>query len=151
MTMNAAFELCVTSLLSKSSKRKDNGIPASCRPQRDARTMGFSEIHGHICRCKGTCRKFCDIQTNHEEDVGHGKARSRHPPRKHSNEAQDLQVEAVCATLRPCPFRQYQLRNVAIPSSRLSRISMTLGRSFGLQKYDDQGRSMHKYESMTLV
>jgi hypothetical protein len=151
MTTNAAFERCVTGLCAKSFKRKSNGIAAPCRPQRDTGTVGFSEIHGHIRGCKRTCREICDIQANHEEDVGYGKARSRHASREHSNEAQDLQVETICTTFRPCPFRQYYLRNVTIPSSRFDRTSMMPGRSFWFQKHDGQGRSMRKYESMILV
>jgi hypothetical protein len=77
-------------LLYRAAGRKSNGIIAPCCPQRDTREVGFSEIHGYICRRKGTCREFCDIQADHEEGVGHGKARSGDPSRERSNETQDI-------------------------------------------------------------
>lgn len=116
-------------LLHQVAEPKSNGITAPYCPQRDTRNVGFSEIYGYICGREGTCGEICDVQADHEESVGHGETRSGHPSRKRSNEAQDLQVEALCTTSRPCPFCSYYLRNLTNPSSCFNRTSMKRGRS----------------------
>lgn len=81
MITSAAFEPCVTDLCPGSSGRESNGIIATCRAHRDARQVGFGEIHGHIYGRERTRRELRDLQADHEENMGYGKAGPSHPTR----------------------------------------------------------------------